>query len=445
MKILLIQPRMRKRPMDTDLKTRMSPSQALLTLAGLTPPEHGVSMVNENAEAVDFACGAQLVGITVTLDVMPRAIEIARTFRAMGVPVVAGGIHVSCDPEGCAAHFDAICVGPAERVWARMLADAQRKQLQPVYQDMEGFSGEELAFPARDRIDLRRYLYANVITTSRGCPHRCDFCYNSAASRQYIRRPIDAVMDEIARMGTRHILFIDDNFIGDIDYARALLTRMRGMGLKWNAAVTTRIADHPDLLDLMAEVGCQSLFIGFESINNGSLENVHKDNRFERYGQLIHEIHRRGIMINASMVFGLDGDGPDVFRRTLDWLVDSKIETLTSHILTPYPGTALHRRMQAEGRIIDHDLANYNTAHVVFAPRGMTARELYDGYLWMYRRFYSLRNILRRLPEHKAQRKSFLLFNFLYRKYGRVTSALARLIPMRWIGLWATRISYKIK
>ncbi len=445
MKIILIQPRMNKRPMDTDLKTRMAPSQALLTLAGLTPPEHDVVMINENVEEIDYACGAQVVGITVTLDVLPRAAEIARRFRAVGVPVVAGGIHISCDPEGCQPHFDAICVGSAERVWARIIADAEKQQLQPIYQDMEGFAGDELAFPARDRIDLRRYLYSNVITTSRGCPHRCDFCYNSACNRQYIRRPIDAVLAEIARMGTKHILFIDDNFIGDPDYARALLTRMRGMGLKWNAAVTTRIAEYPDVLDLMAEVGCQSLFIGFESINNGSLENVHKHNRFERYGQLIREIHQRGIMINASMVFGLDGDGPDVFRRTLDWLVQNKIETLTSHILTPYPGTALHQRMEAEGRITDRDLAKYNTAHVVFAPRGMTARELYDGYLWMYRQFYSFRNILRRLPEQAAQRKSFLLFNFLYRKFGWFTSAVARLIPMRWIGKLATRISYRIK
>ena len=150
-------------------------------------------------------------------------------------------------------------------------------------------------------------------------------------------------------------------------------------------------------------------------------------------------------MINASMVFGLDGDGSDVFARTLDWLVKNKIETLTSHILTPYPGTELYQRMKEEGRLTDLDLSKYNTAHVVFSPKGMTAEELYEGYLWIYREFYSFHNILRRLPEHKAQRKAYLLFNILYRKFGRFTSALARIIPMRTVGRLAAKISYKVK
>ena len=183
----------------------------------------------------------------------------------------------------------------------------------------------------------------------------------------------------------------------------------------------------------------------FESINNSSLQGVHKDNHFEKYERLAAEIHSRGIMINASMVFGLDGDEPDVFRRTLNWLLKNKIETLTSHILTPYPGTELYHHMKDEGRIIDSDLAKYNTSHVVFRPRGMTAEELYDGYLWVYREFYSFRNIMRRMPEHRAQRKSYILFNIFYRKFGCFTSVLARVIPMRVVGRLAARISYRIK
>ena len=172
---------------------------------------------------------------------------------------------------------------------------------------------------------------------------------------------------------------------------------------------------------------------------------MNKENRFEKYERLVAEIHSRGIMINASMVFGLDGDEPDVFKRTLDWLVKNKIETLTSHILTPYPGTELYRRMKEEDRIIDYDLSKYNTSHVVFKPKGMTGEELYEGYLWMYRKFYSFRNILRRMPEHEAQRKSYILFNIFYRKFGRIISALARIIPMRALGRMAARISYRIK
>jgi len=445
MKIILIQPKMNKRPMDTDLKTHMAPSLALLTLMRLTPEGHEVIMFNENVEKINYNCGAEMVGITITLDVMPRAIQIAGEFRRLGIPVVAGGIHVTSDPDACTRHFDAVCIGAAERVWARITEDAAQGRLQHVYHDMAGFSGDEVVSPAYDQIDESRYLYTNVVAASRGCPNRCDFCYNSCKNRTYVRRPIKEVLKDIESLGTRHLLFIDDNFIGAPSYTCELLANLRGKDFKWSAAVTAKIAGHPDLLDLMAKAGCQSLFIGFESINNSSLQSVNKGNRFEKYESLVTEIHSRGIMINASMVFGLDGDGADVFPRTLEWLVKNKIETLTSHILTPYPGTELYRRMQEEGRITDYDLSKYNTSHVVFKPKGMTADELYEGYLWIYREFYSLRNILLRLPEQAAQRKSYLLFNILYRKYGGFTSALTRIIPMRAIGRLAARISYRVR
>ena len=443
MKILLIQPKMIKRPMDTELKTRMSPSLALLTLMQLTPKDHEVVMVNENAEDIDFSCCIDLVGITITLDVLPRAAYIAEQFQRRGIPVVAGGIHVTCAPEDCLPYFDAICIGAAERVWARMIEDAAENKLQKVYHDMEGFRGDELASPKYEGIDFRKYLYTNVVSTSRGCPNRCDFCYNSCQNRAYIQRPIADVLRDIRSLKTRHVLFIDDNFIGVPSYTKELLTAMRNMNLRWSAAVTTRILDYPELLDLMKETGCQSLFIGFESINNTALKGVNKDNQFEKYERLVEAIHIRGIMINASMVFGLDGDDSGVFSKTLDWLVKNRIDTLTSHILTPYPGTILHRRMEEAGRITDRDLSHYNTAHVVFKPIGMTAEELYSGYLWMYREFYSFQNIIRRFPKQKAQRKSYLLFNICYRKFGGFTSALSRLIPMQVLGRIAAWISYR--
>lgn len=445
MKIILIQPKMKKRPMDTELKTRMAPPLGLLTLISLTPKEHEVIMVNENVEKIHFQKDVDLVGITITLDVLPRAIEIARGFQKLGIPVVAGGIHITCNPEECIEHFDAICIGAAERVWSNIIEDTRQKRLQKIYYDMEGFRGEEIVSPAYNKIDKKKYLYTNVVTTSRGCPNRCHFCYNSCQNRSYIVRPLEDVLADINSLGTKHILFIDDNFIGSPSYTFELLKKLKEMDLKWSAAVTTRILEYPDLLDLMAETGCQSLFIGFESINNSSLVDVKKDNQFEKYTKLVSEIHRRGIMVNASMVFGLDGDGPDVFAKTLEWLLKNKIETLTSHILTPYPGTKLYKRMEKEGRIVDFELSNYNTSHVVFQPKKMTPEELYEGYLWIYKEFYSFKNILRRLPETKEQIKPYLLFNFVYRKFGPLTSALTKVIPMGLVGRLAAWLSYKVK
>jgi len=444
MNILLIQPKMNKRPMDTDLKTRMSPPLALFTLLNLTPPGHETRIVNENIEKIPYDYPADVVGLTVTLDVFPRACAIAKKFQSRGIPVVAGGIHITCCPEKCVSHFDAVCVGPAERVWADMLEDAAAGRLRKIYQDTDGFRGDEIVSPNYDAIDRKKYLFTNIVTTSRGCPCRCDFCYNSCDNSLYVRRPVSDVIRDIQSLHTRHIYFVDDNFIGDPAYTRELLLRLKDMDIKWNAAVTTKILNQLDLLDLMVETGCQSLFIGFESINDAALAGVHKDNRFEQYDRLAEELHRRGVMINASMVFGLDGDGPEVFGNTLGWLVDNKIETLTAHILTPYPGTRLYTRMDQTGRIDDRDLSHYNTAHVVFRPLNIGVKELCRGYLKIYKQFYSLRNIFRRRPENSRQRKPYFLFNFFYRKYGRFSAALCKIIPMNLLGRFAEWISYKV-
>jgi len=443
-KILLIQPKMNKRSMDTDLKTRMSPPLGLFTLLGLTPPEHEVRIINENIERIPWKYPADLVGITVTLDVFPRACAIAERLQSRGIPVVAGGIHISCSPGTCLPHFDAICVGPAERVWTSMITDAAANKLKKVYQDAKDFRGEEIAPPQYSQINPRKYAYTNVVTTSRGCPCRCDFCYNSCEFRFYVRRPIPDVLRDIRSLRTRHIYFVDDNFIGDPAYTRALLEQLEGLHLKWNAAVTTKILNHLDLLDYMVKTGCQSLFIGFESGNNSALAGVHKDNRSEQYDQLAEELHRRGIMVNASLVFGLDGDGPETFENTLRWLVKNKIETMTAHILTPYPGTKLYERMEQEGRILDRDLAHYNTAHVVFQPQTISREELQKGYLRIYRRVYSFRNIFRRVPKNPKQRVPYFLFNFFYRKFGRVSAAICKLIPMHWLGRTAEWLSYRV-
>ncbi|NLV17743.1 MAG: hypothetical protein GXY50_11160 [Syntrophomonadaceae bacterium] len=158
MKILLVQPKMNKRPMDTNLKTRMSPSLALLTLLNLTPAGHETTIINENAEKINYDCGADLVGITITLDVMPRACQIAAEFRGRGIPVVAGGIHVTCCPEDCKPHFNAICIGPAERVWAKIIQDAEVGALQQEYCDTRGFRGDEIVAPMYGDTEQKKYL-----------------------------------------------------------------------------------------------------------------------------------------------------------------------------------------------------------------------------------------------------------------------------------------------
>ena len=199
MKIKLIQPKMLPRPMDTKLKTRMSPSLGLLTLANLTSKEHDLIIENENVENIDFDEPVDLVAITVTVDVMNRAVEISKEFQKRGVTVVAGGIHITSDPESVVNSFDAIAVGMAERIWGEILEDKENNSLRKVYCDMESIQGKEIISPKYSLIDNNKYLYTNIISTSRGCPFQCDFCYNSCENmiKTYINRPIKDVIGDI--------------------------------------------------------------------------------------------------------------------------------------------------------------------------------------------------------------------------------------------------------
>ena len=240
-------------------------------------------------------------------------------------------------------------------------------------------------------------------------------------------------------------MFVDDNFVADPRWTHELLSRLAPLDLRWNAAVTANVTSMVGLLDHMRETGCESLFIGLETLSMSSLRGVRKtQNRVEKYDELVGALHDRQIMLDASFVFGLDGDEPEIFARTLDWIVTRRVETVTSHILTPYPGTALHARMAEQGRIVDHDLSHYDTAHVVYSPIGMSADELRDGYLWLYDQIYSWPNIARRLPDDTRRLMPYLLFNVLYRKYGRATERLCRAVTYERIGRLARRLAYRV-
>lgn len=447
MKIKLIMPRMSLRPMDSEFKRRMAPSLALLVLAALTPDDVEVTIVDENVDDLDVSDEPDMVGVTVNIDTSSRAYEISRHYRDRGIPVLLGGIHVSANPEEAALHADAICVGEAETVWNDIIGDARNSQLRPRYQARTAPDPALTPAPDWDLVDQSKYLYTNIVVTSRGCNYRCSFCYNSC---DYVHhgvrnRPIEHVVAEIEKLGTKQVMFVDDNFIGNPSWTKQFLDSIRDMGLVWHAAVTTNIINHPDLIDAMADSGCRSLFIGFEAINPESLAAARKhQNKVDTYDHLIGELHSRGIMVNASLVLGFDQDGPEVFEETLSWLVRNKVETMTAHILTPYPGTQIFQRWQGRGRIIDNNPNHYNTSHVVFTPAKMSQEDLSSGYLWMYDQFYSLKNILKRMPNDPRRRMAFILFNLAYRKYGWISSAIAKLGFMSALGRIARRLSYGI-
>ncbi|NLI93442.1 MAG: B12-binding domain-containing radical SAM protein [Peptococcaceae bacterium] len=447
MKIKLIQPRMSLRPMDSKFKRVMSPSVALLVLAALTPGEHQVELADENAKKLNLHDQPDLVGITVNVDTSKRAYEIAAHYRAKGIPVILGGIHVSANPEEALQFADAVCIGEAETLWATILADAEKGRLKKQYYHSHPTDLGITPVPKWEILNQANYLYTNTVLTSRGCPFRCEFCYNSCdyVHKLFRNKPIENVIREIENLSTKQVMFIDDNFIGNVAWTREFVREIKPLGLKWHAAVSANLVNYPQLIQEMRASGCQSLFIGFETINQASIQGVNKSqNNVIRYEELISLLHQNDIMVNASLVFGFDEHRPEVFKDTLEWLVKNKIETMTAHILTPYPGTQLYRKFVEQNRIIDFDTTHYNTSHVVFRPQNMTAEELYQGYLTIYKEFYSFQNIIRRIPDSSKQRIPYLLFNLCYRKFGKVVS---RIMPLSWmnrLGKMVRHFSYGI-
>jgi radical SAM superfamily enzyme YgiQ (UPF0313 family) len=448
LKIKLISPAMSLRPMDSEFKRRMSPSLSLLIIATLTPLHHHVYIEDENLSPLDLTDTPDLVGITVNVDTSYRSFEIADNYRARGIKVIFGGIHASANPELMHGHCDSVCIGEAEEIWTIVLDDLMNDNLKSEYFNHGSTDLKNVPVPKWDLISKKNYLYTNVLVTSRGCPHRCEFCYNSCdyINNNYRSRPIKNILDEINCMDAKQVMFLDDNLIGNVPGTVELVDSIKCLNLIWHAAVSANLVKYPELIKSMSEAGCRSLFIGFESINTNSIKSVNKtQNKISEYESLIKQLHENNIMVNASLVFGFDHDTKDIFPETLDWLISNKVETMTAHILTPYPGTKIYKQLLQENRITDHNLRNYNTSNVVFQPKNMSADELRDGYLNMYRNFYSFRNIFLRKPDNKKLQAPYFIFNFGYRKFGKLTSHLGRLGLMNFIGRFGSKLAYGIE
>ncbi len=405
MKVKMILPALTEAvsPYFRPVKYSLFPPLGLATLAAYLPGDTAVDLQDEHVERLRLDDEPDLVVIQVYITSARRAYRLADHYRARGAYVVLGGLHVTSLPLEAAAHADTIFIGPGEDTWPAFLADFAAGRPRPVYRSMVR-TLDGLPPIRRDLIKRHLYLVPNSIVVSRGCPHLCDFCYKEAffeGGRGFYTQRVDDALAEIERLPGRHLYFLDDHLFGDVRFASALFDGMRGMGRLWQAAGTVSSILRPGLLEKAAACGLRSLFVGFETLNEDALRGQHKvQNLHRNYGAAIRRLHDLGVMVNGSFVFGMDEDGPDVFGRTVDWAVSQGIETATFHILTPYPGTALFARMEAQRRLLHRDWDRYDTRHAVFRPARMTPAALESGYWRAYRDFYRWGSILRGARTH---------------------------------------------
>ncbi|WP_020558427.1 B12-binding domain-containing radical SAM protein [Thiofilum flexile] len=413
------------------IKYSLFPPLGLATLAAYLHPDDTVELVDQHVERLDWQDEPDLVVIQVYITNASRAYRIADHYRAKGCYVCLGGLHVTSLPEEAARHADSIFLGPGEETFPQFLADFRRGEPKVRYQ-----SGvrtlEHLPPIRRDLIKRDKYLVPNSIVVTRGCPYHCNFCYKDAffqGGKSFYTQRVDAALAEIERLPGRHLYFLDDHLLGDARFARALFDGMQGMRRLFQGASTVNAILKGDLIERAAEAGLRSVFIGFESLGAESLAFSNKGQNLGRdYDAVIRRLDQLGIKINGSFVFGLDGDTPEVFRRTVDWAVSRGITTATFHIATPYPGTAYYQQLKAAGRLRSDNWDLYDTRHVVFEPRGMSSAELQAGYEWAYREFYSWGNIFKASQQHVAlnQRLRHFAYSAGWKKAEPIWNSLIR-------------------
>jgi radical SAM superfamily enzyme YgiQ (UPF0313 family) len=323
-----------------------------------------------------------------------------------------------------------VVVGEAEELWPRLLADLERHALQPIYRHTDGFPTlANLPLPDWERYRSKRYLPVHFVETTRGCPLDCEFCsVTSAFGGRYRNRPVDDVIAELRRLRPfsgfwtlkNCVFFVDDNIISNRAHARALLSRLAEFKLKWFSHASINIAKDLEMLLLCQQSGCVGLFIGFESLSAGNLQAIGKrTNHPHEYLEAVQRIHDHGIGIDASFVFGLDGDDAGVFDRTLEFVARAKLEVCYFSILTPYPGTRLHERLARVGRILTTDWSAYDTCHVVYRPLPFTPDELLAGYHYALKEAFSLGAIFGRLWGTTAYKPFFYPMNLGFRQSAR--------------------------
>lgn len=396
------------------IKYSLFPPLGLATLAAYLSPDDDAQIVDEHVEPLALEDEPDLVVIQVYITNAYRAYKIADHYRSRGAFVCLGGLHVTSLPDEARPHADAIFLGPGEQTFPQFLADFAAGRPKPMYVSTGDRTLERVPPIRRDLIQRKRYLVPNSIVVTRGCPQHCDFCYKDAffqGGKGFYTQRVDDALAEIERLPGRHLYFLDDHLLGDRRFAEALFEGMSGMGRVFQGAATVDSILRGDLIERAANAGLRSIFVGFETLTPDNLRRSNKRQNLGRdYKAVADRLHSLGIMINGSFVFGMDDDGEDVFRRTVDWAVDHGVTTATFHIMTPYPGTQLYERMLREGRMVTSNWDLYDTRHVVYKPARLSPEALKDGYDWAYREFYRWGAIAKASLHHgsiKHQAKHF--------------------------------------
>ena len=411
MRILFVLPGIGKKPGERYLKSWLMEPLTIAVLAGLTPPGHSLAFVDDRLETIDYDQECDLVAITLETYTAKRAYAMADRFRDRGKLVVFGGYHATLCPDDAAEHGDIVVTGNAETVWARVLDDIAANRPASRY---HGDATLDYGLPDRSIYadKLSRYLPISLVEVGRGCRRRCEFCaISSYYHGRYRHRPIADIIADIKACPHKLFFLVDDSILSDRRFAEELFGEIARLKITWTTQITLDVAADLELLRLMKRSGCRLILIGFESVDEHNLTQMKKSwsTRLGERDALVERIHRVGISVYASFVFGFDADSRDSFEEVLAFSARHRFFVVAFNHLLAFPGTPTYQRIAADGRLFSpkwwlEDGYRYGT--ISFCPDRVSPEELSALCREYKRRFYTFGSILRRAPALLARTRS---------------------------------------
>lgn len=430
MKLTLIKPTIGRREHSLYVdEGRMEPLM-LGVLAGLTPPDVEVVLYDDRMESIPYDEATDLVGITVETYTARRAYEIAAEYRARGVPVILGGMHVALLPEEAACNADSIFIGDAETAWAQVIEDARHGRLKPQYYGPPGAAQIGGVLPRRDLYKGKGYLPISLMQFTRGCRFACSFCAVSQYfdKKHYLRR-IDEVVAEIESQDRKFLFFIDDNIASNPIALKELCHALIPLKVHWISQASLDVTKDRGVMRLMEKSGCWGNVMGFESITPASLRDAKKSPNipgFSHYEKEVEILRDHGMQTWAAFTLGYDHDTVESISATVDFALRSKFTFAAYNILMPYPGTPLYRMLAEQNRLLYdgkwwlHPEYRFNQA--AYVPALMSPDELTDACHAARTRFNSPASLVQRFSDWKTNLRSlsralsFWRYTLLFRK-----------------------------